>query len=107
MVRTSHIFIPNSNAKMKTLTRSFGGGGYGTVLLDGGRGGQSSYYSIDNYIETTNQPKTGRGLADKININKSFVVLNHVYVKPLLYQFHVLLVRIGHLLYTVVQCVRY
>lgn len=67
----SHIMFPNSNAKMKTLTRSFNGGGYGTVLLDGGLGGQSSYFGIDNYIETTGRDprsnkQVGRGLDDKI-----------------------------------------
>ena len=51
MVR--HVVFPNSNAKMKTLTRTFNGGGYGTVLLDGGLGGQSSYHSIDDYIATS------------------------------------------------------
>ena len=65
-----HILIPGSNAKMRTLTRSFNGAGYGAVLLDGGLGGQSSYSSIDDYIEKTGRnPKssTGRGLSDKIN----------------------------------------
>ena len=71
--RTNHIMFPNSNAKMKTLTRSFGGGGYGTVLLDNGIGGQSSYFGIDNYMETTGrdprmrQPPAGSGLADRIS----------------------------------------
>lgn len=80
----NHIVFPNSNAKMRTLTRSFNGAGYGSVLLDGGQGGQSSYYGIDNYIQTTGKdPRqvkapSGNGLADKIgsklqglNINKS------------------------------------
>ena len=73
MVRTNHIMFPTSNAKMKTLTRSFNGGGYGTVLLDGGIGGQSSYFGLDNYIETTGRdPRTttmtkGNGLADRIS----------------------------------------
>lgn len=73
MVRTSHIVFPSSNAKMKSLTRSFNGGGYGggygTVLLDGGLGGQSSYFGIDHYIETTGRDprKAGRGLDDKIS----------------------------------------
>lgn len=65
----NHIMFPNSNAKMKTLTRSFNGAGYGSVLLDGGIGGQSSYHSIDDYMQTTGRqipvPK-GMGLADKI-----------------------------------------
>ena len=68
MVR--HIMFPGSNAKMRTLNRGMNGGGYGTVLLDGGMGGQSSYYSIDNYMATTNRqtrPQTGNGLADRIS----------------------------------------
>ena len=73
MVRTSHIVLPNSNAKMKTLTRSFNGGGYGcgvgAVLLDGGLGGQSSYNGIDDYYETVKRPvqSRGKGLDDKIS----------------------------------------
>jgi hypothetical protein len=70
-VRTKHIFLPNSNAKMKSLTRTFNGGGYGTVLLDGGMGGQSSYYSIDNYLDTVNKTPNrrvqGNGLSDRIS----------------------------------------
>lgn len=64
-----HVVFPHSNAKMKTLTRSFNGAGYGTVLLDGGLGGQSSYFGLDNYIQTTgrNPASTGSGLADRIS----------------------------------------
>jgi hypothetical protein len=46
------------------------GSGYGTVLLDGGMGGQSSYFGIDHYIQTTGRdPRSvsGNGLADKIS----------------------------------------
>ena len=75
MPRTSHIFFPNSNAKMKSITRTFNGGGYGTVLLDGGLGGQSSYYGVDNYIQITGRdPRKstqGNGLADRINAKLS------------------------------------
>jgi len=63
-----HIMLPNGS-KMSSLSRKVVGGGYGTVLLDGGMGGQSSYASLDDYYETTNQRpiKTkGQGLADKI-----------------------------------------
>ena len=46
------------------------GAGVGSFLLDGGRGGQNSYHSIEDYENTTginiNVPK-GRGLADKIS----------------------------------------
>ena len=64
-----HIMFPHSNAKMRTLTRSFNGAGYGTVLLDGGKGGQSSYFGLDNYLETVNRPtsSSGKGLADRIS----------------------------------------
>jgi hypothetical protein len=70
---------------MRSITRhSKNGGtigcGIGAVLLDGGIGGQSSYPSIDSYIETTGrnpysgsidrpqkiQLTSGQGLADKI-----------------------------------------
>jgi hypothetical protein len=65
-----HIVFPGSNAKMKSITRTFNGGGYGTVLLDGGIGGQSSYSGIDDYIEKTGRnpnSSSGRGLSDKIS----------------------------------------
>jgi hypothetical protein len=80
-VHTHHIVMPYTNAKMRTLTRSFNGG---SVLLDGGMGGQSSYRGIDDYIETTNQKKynrtpvvNGNGLADRIS-NK----LSKLSIKP-------------------------
>ena len=85
MMQTRHVMFPHSNAKMRCLNRlSKNGGtigcGIGGVLLDGGIGGQSSYSSLDNYIETTgrnpvtntiNRPQkiqltSGSGLADKI-----------------------------------------
>jgi len=68
-----HMYVPGSNARMKTLTRTFNGGGYGTVLLDGGLGGQSSYFGIDNYMDTVRHPptpppsKSGKGLADRLS----------------------------------------
>lgn len=74
--RTSHVMFSGNGARMNTLHRSMVGNGYGTVLLDGGLGGQSSYFGIDNYIETTGRdPRTmnkasiprGEGLADKIS----------------------------------------
>jgi hypothetical protein len=73
--RTSQVIFPGNGAKMNTLHRSMVGNGYGTVLLDGGLGGQSSYFGIDNYIQTTGRdPRThktlipkGEGLADKIS----------------------------------------
>lgn len=67
---THHIKLPHSNASVRTINGSIVGGG-GSVLLDGGKGGQSSYNSIDEYIETTKSnpyaaKQNGKGLADKI-----------------------------------------
>lgn len=72
MARTSHIFLPSTGNKINSLNRKLVGSGTGTVLLDGGRGGQSSYSSIDEYIKHTGNkvpsaiPK-GEGLADRIS----------------------------------------
>lgn len=62
---TSHIHLSGRGDRIKTLTRSIVGNGTGSVLLDGGRGGQSSYHGLDDYYSTTNQSQ-GRGLSDKI-----------------------------------------
>ena len=85
MMQTRHVMFPHSNAKMRCMNRLTKNGGtvgcgIGGVLLDGGIGGQSSYYSLDNYVDTTgrnpitnaiNRPQqiqltSGSGLADKI-----------------------------------------
>jgi hypothetical protein len=85
MMTTRHIMFPYSNAKMRSINRhSKNGGtvgcGIGGVILDGGIGGQSSYPSLESYMETTgrnpitntiNRPQkiqltSGSGLADKI-----------------------------------------
>jgi hypothetical protein len=76
---TKSIRIPGRNSAIHTLSGRVIGSGMGSVILDGGIGGQSSYHGIDDYIETThrnpfigtkvrNQPKMteGQGLADKI-----------------------------------------
>jgi hypothetical protein len=83
---TSHIFLPHSSAKLRALNRAsvnprIHGTGAPSFLLDGGIGGQSSYYSIQDYINTTGRDpynnkidrsqaipalKSGTGLADKI-----------------------------------------
>jgi len=80
------IHLPHTNMRIHSLHKSSIGNGIGTVLLDGGIGGQSSYRSIDDYIATTGvNPYTrkesikehqgtgmnksfqsGTGLADKI-----------------------------------------
>jgi len=83
--------FPHSNAKLRAINRHMKGGGYssmfrpmgegiGSVLLDGGIGGQSSYSSIEDYMNTTGrnpynnevsrtqkiQLTSGTGLSDKI-----------------------------------------
>ena len=77
MHKTSHIRLPFTNAKIKSLTSNVVGKGIGGVLLDGGIGGQSSYQSIDDYINTTGRDlysgkkvintSSGKGLSDKIS----------------------------------------
>lgn len=70
MLRTHSVVFPNGNIKMKSLTKSVQGNGVGAVLLDGGLGGQSSYYGVDNYIQTTGRdPRVtnGKGLSDRIS----------------------------------------
>lgn len=73
---TRFIKLPHSNARLHTLNRgAMRGRGYGTVLLDNGMGGQSSYHSIEDYEKTTgvklpipeSTKSEGRGLADKIS----------------------------------------
>ena len=49
------MYIPNLSVGMKSYQTKgkMKGKGVGSVLLDGGIGGQSSYGSIDEYISTT------------------------------------------------------
>jgi hypothetical protein len=82
---THHIFLPASHAKLRAINRHSATarirGGGGSFLLDGGIGGQSSYSSLDDYMNITGRdpinnkmtrPQTipalrsGTGLADKI-----------------------------------------
>lgn len=84
-MHTSHVMFPHSNAKMRSITRLHKNGGtigcgIGGVLLDGGIGGQSSYRSLEDYMNTTKRNpltntisrpqhvllQSGSGLADKI-----------------------------------------
>ena len=52
----------------KTILKRNEGTGMGSVLLDGGLGGQSSYSSVDDFLNTTNSTrpikKKGKGLAE-------------------------------------------
>lgn len=78
MNKTSHIRLPFTNARIKTLNKAISGSGTGSVLLDNGMGGQSSYPGgVDDYIATTGRnpytnvvdipSKRGNGLADKLS----------------------------------------
>jgi hypothetical protein len=55
MVRLANkAYMTTSGGAIHTLTRKhINGRGYGSVLLDGGMGGQSSYSNIEDYINTT------------------------------------------------------
>ena len=55
--RTSKIYIPGMNDfsfLSKNKRGLMKGKGIGTVLLDGGLGGSSSYDGVDDYMATTN-----------------------------------------------------
>lgn len=67
MNRSKMYYLPKMNrtiiSRHSRGTRK--GKGVGSVLLDGGMGGQSSYPSIDQYLSITNAPASsviGRGL---------------------------------------------
>lgn len=51
------VFFTGGSIRLSTLkhTHTRFGRGMGSVLLDGGLGGQSSYSSLDDYLSTTNQ----------------------------------------------------
>jgi len=64
---------------------SMRGRGVGSVILDGGVGGQSSYYSMDDYLGTTNAPAPiGSGLKglDKIRNKMENLVIRPSVKKP-------------------------
>lgn len=82
-MRRSFAKIPHSNATIKPVNKRIIGGS--SFLLDGGLGGQSSYYGIDDYAQTTGRdiskpieyrvPK-GQGLSDKIGASLSRLNIN-------------------------------
>jgi len=58
------------------------GKGIGSVILDGGMGGQSSYQSVDNYLNTTTAPPlSGRGLGSLRNKMENLII-KPSYKKP-------------------------
>jgi len=76
-------YIPGINKSIYNRhTRGSTGKGIGSVILDNGMGGQSSYSSLNDYLQTTNAPAPiGMGLKglDKIR-NK----MQNLMVKPTL-----------------------
>lgn len=74
--RTTIVRTPFSNVAKRSALHTRGrmsGKGIGNVLLDGGLGGQSSYSSVNDFVETTNwKPSSrtkaigGMGLSNKI-----------------------------------------
>jgi hypothetical protein len=50
-------YFTGGSIRLTTMrhTRAMTGRGAGSVLLDGGLGGQSSYASLDDYMNTTNK----------------------------------------------------
>lgn len=87
--RTTIVRTPFCNvAKRNTIhTRGkIGGKGIGNVLLDNGLGGQSSYSSINDFVETTNWTPSsrGRGMGGMGLSNKIGKVLGELNIqKPL------------------------
>ena len=90
MVRAVRMAVmPSSGGTIKTSTRQhISGRGYGSVLLDGGLGGPgagSSYSSIDDYINTTNQnplrqfnpSSSGRGITSMNKQIENLLVKSH------------------------------
>lgn len=79
MSRVSSVRLRNG-LQYKPIVKKVVGGSIGTVLLDGGFGGQSSYWSEEDYLNTTGrdlktnkvyreqpiQKNVGKGLADRI-----------------------------------------
>ena len=79
---TQRVYIPSCGVGMtaRQTRGKMNGCGVGAVLLDGGRGGQSSYDSIEAYQSTTgvnpySGRKTGMGLANSD-------MLRNIQIKP-------------------------
>ena len=87
MNRSTLVYFPKMNkTTIARQTRGAKSGrGIGAVLLDGGLGGQSSYFSMDDYLATTKAPApigSGfRGL-DKIRSKMENLVIKPTIRKP-------------------------
>ena len=70
VIKTHLMYLPKMGGgvsfkpgKMRPILR---GRGVGTVLLDGGLGGQSSYDSVDDYVATTGRTIGGSGVSSSL-----------------------------------------
>ncbi len=82
MNRANIAYIPGMNKTMisRHTRGSKTGRGIGAVLLDGGMGGQSSYRSVDDYLNTTNAPASiGSGLKGLEKIRSK---MENLIIKP-------------------------
>lgn len=68
-MRTIHkVVLPSCGASMNlNKNKRFSGSGIGAVLLDGGIGGQSSYSSLDDYINTTGVNPLAQNISKQID----------------------------------------
>ena len=85
-MRTIHrAVIPSANASYVVGRRQVRSGtGVGAVLLDGGLGGQSSYSSLDDYVNTTGvnplaRPTLSKGRGGLAKMNAQ---IENLLVKP-------------------------
>lgn len=85
MNRSNIVFIPRVNKTIisRQTRGSKKGRGIGNVILDGGLGGQSSYFSVDDYISTTKASPiiatSGRGIKGLDSIRNN---LENLIIKP-------------------------
>jgi hypothetical protein len=79
------VFIPTTKTGMMShRTRGrLTGKGIGGVLLDGGLGGQSSYTSVDDYINTTGiTPRSVIGSGSKMAMERMNKKLENLMITP-------------------------
>jgi len=75
-------YIPGINKTMlnRNTRGAKTGKGIGAVILDNGMGGQSSYSSMNDYLETTNAPApVGMGLK---GLDKIRTKMQNLMIKP-------------------------
>jgi len=75
------LYIRGTGSIPTHQTRGMKGTGVGAVLLDGGKGGQSSYSSVEEFKATTNQKVGGMGLMNSSAL-QSLVIKKPAGKKP-------------------------